>query len=55
MLFYPIEYVGIDLYCKKHVPYGLIGWQGVVPTKAPRMRTRAETLGEKTLRFVSHL
>ena len=34
MLFYPIEYAGVDLYRQKHVPYGLIGWQGVVPTKA---------------------
>ncbi|CAE7261189.1 hypothetical protein AK812_SmicGene10956 [Symbiodinium microadriaticum] len=40
MLFYPIEYVGIDLYRKKHVPYGLIGWQGVVPTKADVMAAR---------------
>ena len=40
MLFYPIKYAGIDIYRQKHVPYGFIGWQGVVPTKADVMAAR---------------
>mmetsp|Transcript_7921 Transcript_7921/g.17538 ORF Transcript_7921/g.17538 Transcript_7921/m.17538 type:complete len:494 (-) Transcript_7921:79-1560(-) len=40
MLFYPLEYTGIELYRQKNVPYGLFGWQGVVPTKAEVMAAR---------------
>eukprot|EP00980_Cylindrotheca_fusiformis_P021121 scaffold8114_cov126-Cylindrotheca_fusiformis.AAC.7 len=40
MLFYPIEYVGIDIKRWYHTPYGIFGWQGVVPTKTEPMAKR---------------
>jgi len=40
MLFYPIDYVGIDIYREADSPYGFIGWQGVVPTKTEKMAAR---------------
>lgn len=40
MLFYPIEYFGIDLQRWPNTPYGLFGWQGVVPTKTETMARR---------------
>lgn len=44
MLFYPMEYVGIDLFPgyerPPHSPMGLLGWQGVVPTKTEPMAAR---------------
>lgn len=40
MLFYPIEYFGIDVKRWPSTPYGLFGWQGVVPTKTEIMAQR---------------
>jgi uncharacterized membrane protein YheB (UPF0754 family) len=40
MLFYPIEYTGADLVRWPDTPYGLFGWQGVVPTKTAFMAER---------------
>jgi hypothetical protein len=40
MLFYPIQYFGIDLKRWPDTPYGLFGWQGVVPTKTEIMAKR---------------
>lgn len=40
MLFYPIEYMGFDGKRWKDTPYGLVGWQGVVPTKTEQMAGR---------------
>jgi hypothetical protein len=40
MLFYPIQYVGLDLKRWPDTPYGLFGWQGVVPTKTEIMAKR---------------
>lgn len=37
MLFYPIEYFGINLKRWEDTPYGLFGWQGVVPTKTGKV------------------
>ena len=37
MTFYPIEYWGIDLYRWPEQPLGIIGWQGIIPTKAAKM------------------
>jgi len=37
MIFYPIKYVGLDLFRKEEVPLGLIGWQGIVPCKTRKM------------------
>lgn len=45
-IFYPIEYVGLPIKrfllgnvcgCDVFSPLGVIGWQGIVPAKAPRM------------------
>ena len=40
MLFYPIQYFGIDWHRWPDTPYGLFGWQGVVPTKTEIMARR---------------
>lgn len=40
MLFYPLEYAGVDWYRAPHSPLGLFGWQGVVPTKTEPMAAR---------------
>ncbi|KAL7520093.1 hypothetical protein ACHAWX_004840 [Stephanocyclus meneghinianus] len=41
MLFYPIEYTGTEWYRESpYVPYGIIGWQGVVPCKTEKMAAR---------------
>ncbi|KAG7350544.1 DUF445 domain containing protein [Nitzschia inconspicua] len=40
MLFYPIEYFGINLKRWDDTPYGMFGWQGVVPTKTEIMAKR---------------
>lgn len=40
MLFYPIEYLGLDFKRWPDTPYGLFGWQGVVPTKTEVMARR---------------
>jgi uncharacterized membrane protein YheB (UPF0754 family) len=37
MMFHPIEFWGIPLYRPKDQPWGIIGWQGVVPTKVEKM------------------
>jgi uncharacterized membrane protein YheB (UPF0754 family) len=41
MLFYPIEYVGVNILERPPFsPYGYFGWQGVVPTKTQVMAER---------------
>ncbi|VEU36003.1 unnamed protein product [Pseudo-nitzschia multistriata] len=40
MLFYPVEYRGLDWKRWDKTPYGLFGWQGVVPTKTDLMARR---------------
>ncbi len=40
MLFYPIEYTGTQWYRDPAVPYGIFGWQGVVPCKTEKMASR---------------
>ena len=40
MLFYPIEYFGTEIYREKDCPYGLFGWQGVVPARTSKMAGR---------------
>lgn len=43
MTFYPLEYWGIKLFRIPTEPWGIIGWQGIIPTKAKKM---AETTFE---------
>lgn len=41
MLFYPIDYVGTEWYrSSQYTPYGVVGWQGVVPCKCEKMAAR---------------
>jgi uncharacterized membrane protein YheB (UPF0754 family) len=37
MVFRPIEYVGVNLWRIHEQPWGLFGWQGIIPTKAVKM------------------
>jgi uncharacterized membrane protein YheB (UPF0754 family) len=37
MTFYPLEFWGIPLFRLKDEPWGIIGWQGIIPTKASKM------------------
>jgi uncharacterized membrane protein YheB (UPF0754 family) len=37
MTFLPIEFFGIELFRLKGEPWGLFGWQGIIPTKAEKM------------------
>ncbi|KAL3934626.1 MAG: hypothetical protein SGBAC_009698 [Bacillariaceae sp.] len=50
MLFYPIEYFGMDIVRWPNTPYGIFGWQGVVPTKTEPMAQRlVDIVTEKLL------
>lgn len=40
MLFYPIEYFGTDTVRFENAPYGIFGWQGVVPARTEKMASR---------------
>jgi len=44
MTFRPIEYFGISLFRLEEQPWGLFGWQGIIPTKARKMATICVTL-----------
>eukprot|EP00568_Trieres_chinensis_P014596 CAMPEP_0183329326 /NCGR_PEP_ID=MMETSP0160_2-20130417/84737_1 /TAXON_ID=2839 ORGANISM="Odontella Sinensis, Strain Grunow 1884" /NCGR_SAMPLE_ID=MMETSP0160_2 /ASSEMBLY_ACC=CAM_ASM_000250 /LENGTH=409 /DNA_ID=CAMNT_0025497515 /DNA_START=34 /DNA_END=1263 /DNA_ORIENTATION=+ len=37
MTFKPIEFMGIELFRIRDQPWGLFGWQGIIPTKAEKM------------------
>jgi uncharacterized membrane protein YheB (UPF0754 family) len=37
MTFYPLEFWGIPIFRLKDEPWGIIGWQGIIPTKAAKM------------------
>jgi len=37
LTFYPLEFFGIELFRLKDEPWGIIGWQGIIPTKARKM------------------
>lgn len=37
MTFRPIEFVGPEIFRIKNQPWGLFGWQGIIPTKAEKM------------------
>ncbi|KAL9181771.1 hypothetical protein ACHAXT_012114 [Thalassiosira profunda] len=50
MLFYPIEYTGTEWYrSSPFVPYGFLGWQGVVPCKTEKMASRLVDIVTKRL------
>ena len=39
LTFYPYEFFGIEIFRLKGEPWGIIGWQGIIPTKAEKMAT----------------
>ena len=49
MLFYPIEYMGTEIYREKNCPYGFLGWQGVVPARNEKMAIRLTDIITKNL------
>jgi uncharacterized membrane protein YheB (UPF0754 family) len=49
MTFYPIEFFGPELYRYKDEPWGLFGWQGIIPSKAEKMATISFELFTKKL------
>ncbi|KAL7544030.1 hypothetical protein ACHAXR_013453 [Thalassiosira sp. AJA248-18] len=54
MLFYPIEYQGTEWYRESpFVPYGFLGWQGVVPCKTEKMASRLVHIVTERLLTVS--
>jgi len=40
MLFYPLEYTGTSMKRFDNAPYGIFGWQGVVPARTKKMALR---------------
>lgn len=40
MLFYPIDYIGTSYHRTPDCPYGIFGWQGVVPARTVKMANR---------------
>lgn len=40
MLFYPLEWTGINIYRLKDQPFGFFGWQGIVPARKFVMSNR---------------
>lgn len=50
MLFYPIEYFGSEWYRPdRNTPYGIFGWQGVVPARTEKMASRLVDIITKDL------
>jgi len=50
MLFYPIDYFGIEWYRPdRNCPYGIFGWQGVVPARTEKMASRLVDIVTKDL------
>jgi uncharacterized membrane protein YheB (UPF0754 family) len=49
MTFYPIEYRGVNWYRYKDEPWGLFGWQGIIPSKAEKMASISFELFTKKL------
>lgn len=49
MTFRPMEFWGIPLFRIKGEPWGIIGWQGIIPTKAEKMATISFELFTKRL------
>ena len=40
MTFYPIEFLGPKLWQPEGQPFGLFGWQGIIPAKAAQMAAK---------------
>ena len=44
MTFYPLEFVGVPLLRFEDQPFGLFGWQGIIPAKAAKMAAKCVDL-----------
>jgi uncharacterized membrane protein YheB (UPF0754 family) len=53
MLFYPIEYIGTSFKRFQNAPYGLFGWQGVVPARTEKMALRLVDIVTRDLLSIS--
>ncbi len=49
MTFYPIEFFGTEWYRIDEQPWGLFGWQGIIPTKAAKMAATVADLSTQKL------
>ena len=49
LTFYPLEFWGIEIFRLKNEPWGIIGWQGIIPTKAEKMASISFDLMTKKL------
>ena len=49
MTFEPLEFVGVEVFRIKGQPWGLFGWQGIVPTKAGKMAAMSCDLMQEKL------
>lgn len=49
MTFYPIEYKGVALFRIKDEPWGIFGWQGIIPTKTEKMASMSFDLMTRKL------
>jgi uncharacterized membrane protein YheB (UPF0754 family) len=55
MTFYPIEFWGIPLFRLKDEPWGLFGWQGIIPSKAEKMASISFELFTKKLFSINEI
>eukprot|EP00980_Cylindrotheca_fusiformis_P008106 scaffold1727_cov133-Cylindrotheca_fusiformis.AAC.9 len=55
LTFYPLEFVGIELFRLRNQPWGLFGWQGIIPTKAEKMASITFDLMTKRLLSIQDL
>jgi len=55
MTFRPIEFFGFELFRIKGQPWGLFGWQGIIPTKAEKIATISVTLMTEQLFDIQEL
>ncbi len=53
MLFYPIEYIGSSIKRFENAPYGIFGWQGVVPARTEKMALRLVNIVTRDLLSLS--
>ena len=49
MTFWPLKFFGCEFYRYKDEPWGLFGWQGIIPSKAEKMATISFELFTKKL------
>lgn len=55
MTFLPIEYIGVNWWRMEGEPWGLFGWQGIIPTKAAKMASITAKLMTERLFDISEI